>query len=225
MARYVMTEQQRLMLAGVIGLFAALLVGSGEFLLHFDPQGRFEVGYDFMRGIPAARTTQGHFFAVLGAPLYLVGYWQLMKMLEPAHRMLARVAFAVMSYGIIIGAVWIGSRASISAIVNEPALTDPTALVALYAGRYETLLQVTRIAALIFSLIFAGLVLTGRSRYPRWMALFNPLALILLSFAIWALAPAVGVYLMPIALNVAFSVLFIFSIYFAKHPNTRRESI
>ncbi len=219
-----MTEQRRLILAGVIGLLAALTVGAGEFLLHFDPQGRFEGGYDFMRGLPAARTTLGHFLAVLGAPLYLVGYWHLMKMLEPAHRLLAHIAFAVMSYGIIVGSVWIGSRASISAIVNEPALADPTALVTLYADRYETLLQVTRVAALLFSLIFAGLVLTGRSRYPRWMALFNPLLLILLSFAIWAVLPGVGVYLMPIALNVAFSVLFFLSIHFAKHPNTRWES-
>jgi hypothetical protein len=29
-------------------------------------------------------------------------------------------------------------------------------------------------------------------------------------------APAVGVYLMPIALNVAFAVLFLLSIYFAQ---------
>ncbi len=49
-----MTEQRRLVLAGVIGLLAALRMGAGEFLRHFDPQGRFEGGYDFMRGLPAA---------------------------------------------------------------------------------------------------------------------------------------------------------------------------
>ena len=45
--------------AGVLGLLAAILVGAGEFLLHFDALGRFAGGsaYEFMRGIDAERTT------------------------------------------------------------------------------------------------------------------------------------------------------------------------
>jgi hypothetical protein len=48
------------------------------------------------------------------------------------------------------------------------------------------------------------------------MALLNPICLILASFAIWMIAPGVGIYLMPIALNVAFAFLFIFSIYYSQ---------
>jgi len=82
--------------------------------------------------------------------------------------------------------------------------------------RYENLLQVTRLSVLFFSAIFIWLVLTGRSHYPRWMALLNPIFLILASFAIWVIAPVIGVYLMPIALNVAFALLFMFSIYYSR---------
>jgi len=209
---------RHLITTGVVGLLAATLVGAGEFLLHFDALGRFSEGgaYEFMRGITAKRTTIGHFLGVLGAPLYIIGFWHIMKMLEPANALASRFAFAIMSYGIIIGVVWIGSRAGISTIVNSAPMANPTTFISLYELRYENLLQITRIAVLLFSAIFIWLVLTGRSHYPRWMALLNPILLILASFAIWMVAPVVGVYLMPIALNVAFALLFLFSINYSK---------
>ncbi len=207
-----------LTMTGIIGLVAAILVGAGEFLLHFDALGRFgeDGGYLFMQGISAQRTTIGHFIGVLSAPFYIIGFWHIMKMLEPANPLVSRIAFAIMSYGIIVGAVWIGSRAAISSVVNSTSMTDPMFFISLYELRYENLLQVTRLAVLFFSVIFIWVVLSGRSHYPRWMALFNPILLILASFAIWMIAPAVGVYLMPIALNVAFAVLFLFSINFSQ---------
>ena len=206
-------NKKQIIITGLIGLFAAISVGIGEFLLHFDSLGRFGEagGYDYMQGISVERSSAGHFLAVLGAPLYVVGFWHLMKMLEPANKTISSIAFFIMSYGIIVGAMWIGSRASISAIVNINSLADLSSLVSLYELRYESLLQVTRIAVLVFSIIFIGLVITGRSHYPRWMVIFNPILLLLSSFAIWILAPALGIYLMPIALNIAFGLLFLIS--------------
>ena len=211
-----MGKNKQIIFAGYAGLLAAVLVGLGEFLLHFDALGRFSGSYEFMVGIDSTRTTFGHFIGVLSAPLYIIGYWHLMKMLEPENDKLSKIAFVVMSYGILIGAIWIGSRANISAIVNIQTLETSLSLISLYELRYENLLQVTRIATLIFSVIFVWIVLSGRSHYPKWVALLNPILMILISFSIWAVFPSVGVYLMPIALNVAFVVLFAVSIYFAK---------
>lgn len=212
-------QNEKITQAGVVGLLAAILVGIGEFLLHFDLLGRFAEGggYSFMHGISSERSTIGHFFGVLGAPLYIIGFWHVMKMLEPANRFVSRIAFVVMSYGIIIGAVWIGSRANISMLVNDGSIADVHAFISLYELRYENLLQVTRIAALVFSILYIYLILTGRSYYPRWMAIFNPVLLILASFGVWLLAPVIGVYMMPIALNIAFAVLFLLSILQSKN--------
>jgi len=213
------TAQRQIVLAGRVGLLAAILVGIGEFLLHFDSLGRFAEGgaYLFMQGISADRSSLGHFLASLGAPLYVVGYWHLMKMLEPANRKLAWSGFFIISYGIIVGAIWIGSRASISAIVNLEASSELSVLLALYEFRYENLLQITRLAVLAFSIIFIYLTLSGRSYYPKWMVIFNPILLLLSSFIIWFFIPAVGLYLMPIALNIAFAVLFFISTLLAKN--------
>ena len=211
-----------ILLSGLAGVLAAVLVGVGEFLMHFDAQGRFGEGYgdyEFMEGIGGERSTIGHFLAVLGAPLYLVGYWHLMKMLEPANKIVARIAFFLMSYGIIVGAVWIGSRASISSLVNVEQTGDITEFVKLYALRYENLLSVTRVAVLVFSAIFIWLCLTGRSHYPRWMAIFNPILLLVSCFLIWMVSPGIGIYIMPIALNVSFGIVFMVSIYLSLKSN------
>jgi hypothetical protein len=204
-----------IVLTGVIGLLGAVLTGAGEFILHFDALARFDVEYAFLGGISDQRSSVGHFVAMLGAPLYFVGCWHLRLMLKPASDRWSLMAFFVMAYGFAIGIVWIGSRASISALVNMPVTPDVLHLIELYDFRYETLLQVTRLAVLTLSVIFIALVARGRSHYPRWMALLNPILLIVASFLVFVLAPALGKYLMPIALNVAFFILFAASIAIA----------
>ncbi len=201
---------------GLVGLLAAALTGTGEFILHYDALARFGPEFQFFSGISAERTTLGHFIGVFGAPLYLVGAWHIRLMLRPAGEAWSLAAFLIAAYGFAVGAVWIGSRASISALINVPVTPEIEPLVALYNFRYETLLQVIRIAVLLLSVIYIWLVLTGRSYYPRWMALLNPILLIIVSFVVYVVAPELGKYFMPIALNIAFFIFFAASIVIAR---------
>ncbi len=214
-----------ILLSGFAGLAAAVLVGIGEFLLHFDPQARFsEESYTFMLAASDERQTLGHFFGVLGAPLYVIGCWHIYLMLKPAGPRLAMAAFFISAYGFMIGADWISSRASIGALVHYQASgADIEQLTALYRTRYESLLTVIRITTLVLSLVFLFLVLTGRSHYRRWQAIFCPIVLLLMNFAIYAVSPSVGKYLMPIALNIAFGIFFLMSILQARTLGRRDE--
>ena len=207
-------EQQIILLTGIAGLIAAVLVGAGEFLLHFDPLARYsETSYDFMLAASQERQTHGHFLGVLGAPLYVVGCWHIYLMLKPANQKLALVGFLTSAYGFMIGADWISSRASIGALVQLQASGGSIGhLVELYQVRYESLLTVIRITTLALSVIFVYLVLTGRSRYEKWQVVFCPILLLVMNFLIYAVSPAVGTYLMPIALNVAFGIFFLMSV-------------
>ena len=207
-------EHQQLIATGILGLIAALVVGAGEFLLHFDPLARFSSdSYQFMLAASDERQTVGHFLGVLGAPLYVAGCWHIYLMLKPANQKWAFVGFVVGAYGFMIGADWISSRASIGAIVHlQQEVPAVDSLIALYDQRYESLLSIVRVTTLLLSLIFVVLTLSGRSYYAKWQALFNPIVLLLASFAIYQLAPDVGKYLMPIALNVAFGIFFLLSI-------------
>ncbi|MGB3210428.1 MAG: DUF6796 family protein [Desulforhopalus sp.] len=96
---------------------AALLVGCGEFLLHYDAAARFgaESAYAYMADISVDRMTVGHFLAVLGVPLYIVGCYHVYLMLKPANRVLALIVLLVGSYGFVVGGVWIGPRTLILA--------------------------------------------------------------------------------------------------------------
>jgi hypothetical protein len=211
--------KSNIVLTGLIGLLGAVLTGTGEFILHYDALARFSTEYEFMMGISDQRSTAGHFIGALGAPLYLVGCWHIQQMLSPASPRWSWMAFFIMAYGFVVGIIWIGSRASVSALINLPATPETLQLIDLYGLRYETLLQVIRVAVLLLSVIYVRLVLTGRSHYPRWMAALNPILLILASFLVYVLVPELGKFLMPIALNVAFFIFFAASIRVAIKRN------
>lgn len=203
-----------IIVTGWVGLLAALVTGAGEFILHFDALARF-ADNQFFQGISDSRSTLGHFLGVFGAPLYLVGAWHIQLMLRPANERWAKVAFFATAYGFAVGAVWIGSRASLSALINTPASPDVEHLLGLYDLRYETLLQIVRTAILLLSVIYIWLTLSGKSHYPKWMAALNPILLLVASFVVYVISADIGKYLMPIALNVAFFIFFIASIRIA----------
>ena len=207
-------SQQYIVITGVIGLIAAILVGIGEFLLHFDSLARFsETSYDFMLAASDERQTIGHFFGVFGAPLYVVGCWHIYLMLRPANQKLAFIGFLASAYGFMIGSDWISSRASIGALIHlQESGGNVKVLVELYQLRYESLLTVIRVTTVVISLIFIYLTLTGRSHYQKWHAIFNPIVLLMMNFVIYAISPAIGKYIMPIALNVAFGLFFVISL-------------
>jgi hypothetical protein len=213
-----------LKLTGIVGLVGAVLCGTGEFLLHFDPQARFS-GYDFMADISDARLTTGHFFAVVGVPLYFVGVWHISEMLKPAGEKLSNSLFLIGSFGFLYGAMWMSSRASIGSLVHYPELIAGTNLVSLYELRSETLLQVIRVTTLLISIIYVVMVLTGKSRYPKWMAATSPIVLLILNFVIYLIAPSVGKFVMPIALNVGFAVFFLLSLTFGNLDETTKSTI
>ena len=217
------SDQRLIVLTGLIGLTAAILVGTGEFLLHFDPLARFSAdGYAFMLAASEERQTTGHFLGVLGAPLYVVGCWHIYLMLRPANQKLALAGFLVGAYGFMVGADWISSRASIGSLVHfQEAGGNVEGLVALYELRYESLLTVIRLTTVLLSVIFIYLALTGRSLYRKWQAVCNPILLLILSFVIYVISPNLGKYLMPIALNVAFGLFFLMSLLQFKSTQAR----
>ena len=203
-----------LILTGLIGFVGAIFVGTGEFLLHFDRQNRYIDGPQYMANISQSRANAGHFFSSLSVPLYIGGALHLFLMVQGASLLWAAVMAAVLVYTYIVAAIWIGSRATLHAIVSGGGEAEDSML-ALYEKRYESLLNVARAGVLIISVILAWLIIQGPTPYPWWMAVANPAVLIAASFAVWWAVPAVGKFLMPIALNVAFAIFYGLSTLFA----------
>ena len=206
-------------ITGLVGILAAFLVGTGEFLLHYSPLGDYadDGQYVYLLQVSESRVTLGHFFAVIGAPLYLVGFWHMYLGLKPFGKIIPLVIFFVPAYGFIFGTIWIGSRASIVLLAQAHFAAEGAdsevlrRLMDFYILHSETLLEVTRVTTLLSSLAFIILVLTGKTLYPRWMAIFNPILLLISSFILFAVAPSIGKYTLPIALNVGYFIFFTLS--------------
>lgn len=81
-------------------------------------------------------------------------------------------------------------------------------IVASYEKHVEVWVQVLRVLVLAISVCFVWAILRGGTLYPKWMALFNPITLLLLVFFLFFCVPAVGKYLAPTAMNVAHLMLF-----------------
>lgn len=197
--------------AGWAGLLGALLVGLGEFWLHFAPSGGIEdvTDYLYFNEVTPEHLSRGHFLAVLSAPLYLLGYWFLSKHLEPAHKIASKAFFLIGAYAFIVGTAWIGQRFFLGAAVHEiSAGTNIKNLLTLFSNHNEPLVNVLRLAMVLVSLIWVWLVLSGRSNFPKWLAIFSPVFLLAFMFGLYFLKTRLGLYVFPAAMNAAHFILF-----------------
>lgn len=195
---------QATLLLGLLGLAGAILVGFGECLLQYAPDGHYnDPAYGFFADIPRSRLISGHFIGVLAAPLYLAGYGFLARLIRPAGQFSARAIFIIGASAFMIGAVWYGQRAFIALAVQ-----DAPQLVQVYADLNEPFVNVLRAAMLLVAIIWARAVWSGRTNLPKWMAAFSPLSFLIMIFALWLALPSFGSVLLASAMNFAHAATF-----------------
>jgi len=202
---------------GYLGLLASIIVGLGEYYLHYSPHVlEHTKAFQFFKEVPLDHLKIGHFLAVLGVPLYFAGYIHLYRMLKSGSENLARAVLGLGFVAFTVGGIWIGSRGFFGTLVNMESTID-AATYETIVGRYEELLevlvQVLRVVVLVLSGVFVAAILRGGTYYKKWMALFNPILILAVTFSLIFIAPGLGKYLVPIAMNVAHFVLFGVSLY------------
>lgn len=206
-----MASSNWLRLCGWAGLLAAILVGAGEFLLQFTPNGGIEDIHDylFFNDISEQRLTRGHFIATLSAPLYVLGYYFLSKQLEPAGRIQSKVFFFIGAYAFMIGTAWISQRFFLADTVHEIAAgADITSLLTSFSEHNEPFVNVLRVAMLLVSILWIKLILSGRTNFPKWLAIFSPIVLLASFAGLYFAKTTAGLYLFPIAMNATHFIVF-----------------
>ncbi len=202
---------------GYLGLVASILVGLGEYFLHYSSNilGHAE-NYEFFKFVSLDNITTGHFLAVIGLPFYFAGYIHIYRMLKSGNETLARIVLAIGFIAFAVGGIWIGSRASIGNIVHLKDAMNPSIyqnLLAHYTGHMEVLVEVLRIVIASLSVVFVIAILKGGTYYKKWMAIFNPIVILLLVFSTLIWAEGLAKHLAPIAMNVTHFILFSLSLY------------
>ncbi|MEL0650842.1 DUF6796 family protein [Algibacter sp. TI.3.09] len=214
---------------GYLGLIASILVGLGEYFLHYSPSIlEHSENYEFFKFVALNNLTAGHFLAVIGLPFYFAGYIHIYRMLKSGNETLARLVLAIGFVAFAVGGVWIGSRASIGNIVHLKEAMDTNTyqnLLAHYTNHMEVLVQALRVIIATLSVVFAIAILKGGTYYPKWMAVFNPIVILILLVLLGKLIPDLGKHMLPILMNVTHFILFGLSLYqFNKYIKNQKNA-
>ena len=204
-------------LLGLLGLLASILVGAGEYFLHYSPNIlEHSENYEFFKFVSLDNLTTGHFLSVIGLPFYFAGYIHIYQMLKSGNETLARIVLAIGFIAFAVGGIWIGSRASIGNIIHLKDSMDATSyqnLLDHYTNHMEVLVKVLRIVIATLSIVFAIAILKGGTYYKKWMAFLNPIVILILLVLIGKAIPSIGKHTLPILMNVTHFILFSVSLY------------
>ena len=202
---------------GYLGLVASLLVGLGEYFLHYSPQILDHTSnYQFFKFVSQQHLTIGHFLAVIGLPFYFAGYIHIYRMLRSGNETLARVVLAIGFIAFAVGGIWIGSRSSIGNIIHLKESIDVLTyqnLIYHYTNHMEILVKALRIVITSLSVVFTIAILKGGTFYKKWMAIFSPIVILVLLVLIGQIVPSIGKHMLPILMNVTHFILFYLSLY------------
>ena len=192
----------------VIGLIASVIVGIGEYLLHFLPGGPGgEIS--MLEHVPLDRASKGHFFVIFGIPLYFAGYYGLKKIFMPTSQLLARLLFISGILSFTIGGIWVSSRYFAAEVLQRSAGTsDYPFYLQSYEDHYQVLVWALRILVAVVSILYVILILKNKQGLPKWLAVFNPIVLLVIVISSLAWFKPLGVHLAPIAMNVTHLIFF-----------------
>lgn len=189
--------------ACTLAAVAASAASTGDLLLlWFASAGRADLG---LPALPDGALLAGHLLGVFAIPLYGVGYWGVSRAIGATHRRAAQFVFVTGALGGAYGGAVHGITGMAERLQAAVGIApgDPMAFVEQLGGFLVPLWIVVAVAIAAGSIVFAGAVWRGDTALPRWMALANPIALVLVAALLGAPTPLGRAVLVPAAPNIA----------------------
>ena len=192
----------------LIGIIASVIVGIGEYLLHYLPGGPGgEI--TMLQDVPLGRASVGHFFVVFGAPFYFAGYYGLKNIFKPTSPLLARMLMIGGILSFSVGGVWVSSRYFAAEVLQRSIGTpDHAFYLQSYEEHYQVLVWALRIFVALVSVLYVILLLKNKEGLPKWLAIFNPIILLVIIISSLFWFEALGNHIAPIAMNVTHFIFF-----------------
>ena len=210
---------------GLVGIMGALLTAASDLVLLGRPNSAysfFKLGTETMAVLPQWRITAGTFIGVAALPFQLAGLISLYYGLKPAGRVIPPVVLLTTAHALIMGVAFHASYAFIGSgwrLYYE--MGQGNAAVLELIEKFDYYWRIIIIAALgellIASILFVFLVLAGKTLYPKWMSLLNPICILLFMYCLIIILPApIGGFVAPAYINlstIAFLILSTVTVY------------
>lgn len=193
-------------ITALVGIIASALSVTSDLLLMYNPDGNFfDPTYSYLKDIPAERMMIGHFMGIFFIPLELIGLLIVYAGLKPAGKKVATSMLVIGAYLGFPGVAYHGTVSFIAYILRNP-MADQEAAFQWFKMLSDPLAGVFVTGFFVVSLIFAIPTLKGKTLFPKWVAIFNPLMIYLVLVILYFVFPALGNFLIPTGFNLAIGI-------------------
>ncbi|MGH7654947.1 MAG: DUF6796 family protein, partial [Gemmatimonadaceae bacterium] len=204
-------------MTGLAGLAGALLFFTGDMLFygHFGSGTEFAAGLvETVRHASVARLVAGGVIGPFAASLCIAGFWHVYLNMRPAAGVWGRVVLVsfvlLMIAGSAVHTLWAAKGLATKFCTGEgqPCLDVLGATTSYWALVYN----VGAIPGYIGATVLIGLVLAGRTWYPRWTVLANPAVLIAFAPLLRLMPAPLGAPLVGGSANLSIAIFFLTSV-------------
>ena len=165
-----------------------------------------------MAHVSSERLLWGNTLGLVTLPLELCGLWLLHLALRPSAERLSWTVLLTLSFAIIAGvafhvaSAFLGTAYQVHQQLGDNITGEMVEQFEVYRG---VLFRFAQVATGVGAACFAAHVLLRPTPFPKWMAIVNPLVLILLVRLVASLVPApLGGYVAPGYFNLAMLLFF-----------------
>ena len=203
--------------AGILGIVTGIVMSIADISLLYSPAGGYESDAMLLT-IPMWRLLLGHYLGVLMLPFYLIALWHVYEGIKPGGAWLSIPVAVLLGYGLAAGVAFHGSIAVPALIAQAEAGASSETRTVLTTLLEQSHQFIEPLQAVVFLALFAGsawlgaAILSGRTAYPRWFVIVNPVIVQVVLIAFYVLTPnPVSTLLLPAAASLSLLILFGFS--------------
>lgn len=214
------TKANIVLTLGVVGILGVLLTIISDFILIGRPNSAYsflKLGTESMGDIAQWRITVGTFIGVIVLPLQIAGLISVYHGLKPSGTVMPLIVVITNIHALIMGVAFHTSYAFIGSgwklyYETGPGNKITSEIVGEFDFYWKVIVFIMVTELLFSSIIYVLLIIRGNTLYPKWMAILNPICVLLFTFPFIFILPApIGGYIGPAFFNISTMIYFILS--------------
>jgi len=208
------------LVVGLIGIIGVLITIISDFILIGKPSSALsflKLGTESMADIAQWRITLGVFIGAVVLPFQIAGLISVYQGLKPAGKLMPLIVVITNAHAIIMGVAFHISYAFIGSgwkLYYETGRENEiiAEIVRRFAFYWKIIVIIMFTELLFSSIVYVLVIMKGKTLYPKWMAILNPLCIVIFIFPLIFILPApIGGFIAPAYFNISTMLFFSFS--------------